>query len=359
MIIAPEHKLDIAVKKILVIQLGDIGDVVWSIPALWALKAAFPRAGLYVIVRKNRGDFLLDDPHVDGLFIVDEESFFNSLVLIRKIRAEKFDLLFDLRADDRGAYISLLSGAKIRAAKYYPSIPWRNRMFTHLVEDVPSKQSLRGAAQQSLKIVRGFGIAEKTAIPRIFVAGGSREKVKRLLMMEKISAEKGFVTINPFSRWSYKEWGLQKWLQLANFVRQRYGMPVVVTGSGSERKRAEALIAEGGAMIYNLAGRTTLREMAALLEKSRLHVGVDSAAPHIAAAVGTPTVTLFGPSDWMEWAPPGAKNTVVHSDMDCVPCRQKGCDGHGRSKCLEDLSAESVQSAVRAALEQDGGGRGV
>jgi len=84
-------------------------------------------------------------------------------------------------------------------------------------------------------------------------------------------------------------------------------MPVIITGSASERKRADELAAKSHSPIYNLAGKTTLREMAALMQMSRLHIGVDSAAPHIAAAVGTPTITIYGPSDWRDWAPTGDK----------------------------------------------------
>ena len=92
--------------------------------------------------------------------------------------------------------------------------------------------------------------------------------------------------------------------------------------------------------------------MAALLQMSRLHIGVDSAAPHIAAAVGTPTITIYGPSDWRDWAVQGDRNMVVLPDMDCVPCRQKGCDGNGRSKCLDNLSIAKVQDAVETMLNK-------
>jgi heptosyltransferase-3 len=90
--------------------------------------------------------------------------------------------------------------------------------------------------------------------------------------------------------------------------------------------------------------------MAALLQMSRLHIGVDSAAPHIAAAVGTPTITIYGPSDWCDWAPPGERNQVVLPDMDCSPCHKKGCDGSGRSKCLDNLPVVKVQDAVETML---------
>jgi predicted lipopolysaccharide heptosyltransferase III len=346
MLISSLHKINIPVRKILVIQLGDIGDVVWAIPTFWSLKAAFPQASLSVLVRNHNGDFLSDDDHIDKIFTVTTQSVFSGFQLVRNLRRERFDLLFDLRSDDRGAFISFFSGAKIRAAKYYSSLPWRNRAFTHLIDPPPAKERILGAAEQSLKIIRGFGIKESTSISRIFVAEELKNEMSKLLTEEKVETKNGWVSINPFSRWAYKEWDMDKWRQLAFFIWQRYKMPVIINGSAAEKKRADELAFESKSPIYNFAGKTNLREMAALLQMSRLHVGVDSAAPHIAAAVGTPTITIYGPSDWRDWAPTGDTNMVVLPDMDCSPCREKGCDGKGRSLCLDNMPVEKVQSAV-------------
>ena len=352
MLISTLHKISIPVKKILVIQLGDIGDVVWTIPSFWALKDEFSQAELSVLVRNPNGDLLLDDPHIDKIFQVDQQSVFKGLQLLKNLRREKFDLLFDLRADDRGAFISFFSGAKMRAALYYSGLFWRNRAFTHLVDPPPTRERILGAAEQSLKIIRGFSIKETTSIPKIFVIEKYKDKISKLLTEEKVETKHGWVSINPFSRWPYKEWDMDKWRQLAFFIWQRYKIPMIITGSAAERKRADELVAESNSPIYNLAGKTTLREIAALLQRSRLHIGVDSAAPHVAAAVGTPTITIYGPSDWRDWAPPGDRNQVVLPDMDCSPCHKKGCDGNGRSKCLDNLSVAKVQDAVEKMLNK-------
>jgi heptosyltransferase-3 len=357
MIISAQHKINIPVSKILVIQLGDIGDVVWAIPAFWSLKDAFPQAGLSVLVRNPNGDLLLDDLHIDKIFQVGQQSLFAGLQLLKNLRREKFDLLFDLRADDRGAFISFFSGAKIRAALYYRRLFWRNRAFTHLVDPPPQKERILGAAEQSLKIIRGFAIKETTSTPQIFAADKLKEKISKLLAEEKIETKYGWVSINPFSRWSYKELDMDKWRQLAFYIWQKYEMPMIITGSATQKQRADALAIAGRSPIYNLAGKTTLREMAALLQMSRLHIGVDSAAPHIAAAVGTPTITIYGPSDWRDWAPSGDGNLVVLPDMDCSPCHKKGCDGSGRSKCLDNLPVAKVQDAVEKMLSNSAFGK--
>ena len=346
MIIASKHKINIPVRKILIIQLGDIGDVVWAIPAFWAVKNAFPRADLSVLTRKPNGDLLRDDPHIDTAFQLGKKNFWEELQLFISLRRKKFDLIFDLRADDRGAYTSFFVGARMRASLYYPGLSRRNRMFTHLVEPPPVVTRTYGAAEQSLRIIRGFGIKENTVIPQIFVSSVTKNKMEILLAEENVDVHDGYVTINPFSRWSYKEWGMNKWRELISFIWQKYKMPVMILGSEEERGRADHLSVANPSPVYNLAGKTTLQEMASLLQMSRLHIGVDSAAPHIAAAVGTPTLTIYGPSDWLDWAPPGEKNKVVLPDIDCSPCHKKGCDGSGRSECLETLAVSKVQDAV-------------
>ena len=350
MFISAQHKINIAIGKILVIQLGDIGDVVWAIPTFKALKSAFPHAELSVLTRNPFGDLLLDGSSVGKVFQIGKESILRQLQLLLSLRRERFDLLFDLRADDRGAFISFVSGAKTRAALYYPELTWRNRAFTHLVDPPPQKERVLGAAEQSLKIIRGFGIKETTTIPKIVVSKIIKDKIVELIDAEKIEIQRRFITINPFSRWAYKEWSMAKWSELVQIIWQKYKLPAIVVGSAEECKRAERFVSVTCSPVFNFAGKTTLREMPALLQLSRLHIGVDSAAPQIAAAVDTPTLTIYGPSDWRDWAPPGEKNKVVVPDMDCSPCYKKGCNGSGRSDCLDKLVVAKVQDAVEIML---------
>ncbi len=350
MIVAQQHKIEIPLKKILVIQLGDIGDVVWGIPAYRSVKAAFPQAELFVLTREPYGDILLDEPYIAGVFQT-KKIFPAALRLLRELRRLRLDLAIDLRSDDRGAFTSFFSRAKMRAALFYPGLFRRNHLFTHLVVDPPpEKERVFGAAGQSLKIIRGLGIKAENTVPQITVSPEAQRRVGEIISGEKIQAGNGWVSINPFSRWTYKEWGEEKWRQLLAFIWRQYGLPALIIGSETERERAVKLLRNFASPAYNLAGKTLLREMPALLKSSRLHIGVDSAAPHIAAAVGTPTVTIYGPSDWRDWAPPGVKNKVVLPEMSCSPCYQKGCAGSGRSLCLENIAAEEVQRAAAQVL---------
>jgi len=343
------------VSRILVIQLGDIGDVVSATPAFRAVREHFPEALLAVLVREGFGGLLEDDPGIDRIFEVRRrqgvpaDRVLEPFRLIGELRRQRFGLVIDLRADDRGAWMALASGASVRAAMHYDRLAWRDFFYTHLVIPPPPEKRIRGAAHQSLDVIRPLGIDTADIVPRLHVSEEALERVRRLLPG---GGPRGQVTINPFARWKYKEWGYGKWAEVLRWMWKEKGYVPVIVGSRDEREAAAWIAAEAGGGVVNLAGETSLKELAALLSLSVFHAGVDSAAPHIAAAVGTPVITIYGPTDWRDWAPEGGKHRVITPAKDCVPCREKGCRGEGRSECLEELTAGAVKEAIEEFLSE-------
>jgi heptosyltransferase-3 len=344
-------------RNIFLIQLGDIGDVVWSTPALWAVKSACPKAKVSVLVREGFGSLLASDPTVHRIYEVKKgkgnlfKKFFGQMEFIRQLRRQHFDIALDLRLDERGAYMAFISGAPVRIRQYNPDVPYRlNKLFTHLVTPPPRPGKIRGAAEQSLCIVREMGIPTDNNIPALWVSETNRERALAILRHAGVKADTPWVSLNPFSRWSYKEWSYHKWSEVVDWLWNRYRIATVLVGAGWERRKAELLAEKIKATVFNLVGMTSLDELAAVLELSLLNIGVDSAAPHIAAAVGTPTITIYGPSDWEEWAPIGEIHRVILPSRDCTPCFKKGCEGKGVSHCLEELSAEEVKQGIQSAL---------
>jgi predicted lipopolysaccharide heptosyltransferase III len=352
------------INNVLIVQLGDIGDVVWAIPSFRAVKETFPRALVSVLLRGGAGCLVEADPHIDKIIEIppDRGNPVHGLVaqlrLIGALRRERFDLVFDLRSDDRGAIMTRLTGAPVRGALYYQDVPfWRNRMFTHLLnEPAPPRERVLGAAEQSLRILRGFGIDTKETAPKLRVPDEVIKRVRKILPSRDHfqGNDNGirWVTVNPFSRWSYKEWPYNRWAEVIDGLWKEHEIATVITGAPSEKSKAAELAQSCQNGVYNLAGATTLVELAGVLSLSGLHIGVDSAAPHIAAAVGTPTITIYGPSNWKDWAPVGDQHRVIVPDMDCAPCQKKGCDGLGRSRCLEMLDAERVQNVISEELNK-------
>lgn len=359
MIVKDRFILPADVRNVLIMQLGDVGDVVWSTPTFHSVKEAFPDGQLAVLVRQGMKSLLEADPSIDRIFEIENHpgNFISKELkhfeLVMSLRGSKFDLIFELRSDDRGAFMGYLTGAPIRASLYHDDASWwRNHLFTHLlIPPQPPKQRIHGAAEQSLRIIRGFGIKTLAIAPKLWISDHTKANVEKMLIEERIGEASSWITINPYSRWSYKEWSDNKWISLIEWLWSEFNIAVVIIGAKHERQRAEKLIGSCAGRVFNMAGRTSLAELAGILSLSRLHIGVDSAAPHIAAAVGTGTVTIYGPTDWRDWAPVGAQNHVVLTDMDCSPCYQKGCDGLEKSKCLESLGVNSVMKVAEAVLK--------
>jgi ADP-heptose:LPS heptosyltransferase len=355
-------------RRILIIQLGDIGDIVWSLPAIQAVRDTYSGAEVAVLLREGSGSLLATGVFPPKIFEV-RKGFRESLRLIRALRRERFDIVFDFRGDERGGYMAFVTGAPIRAALHYPSLPGlRNHLFTHLVSTTGEPMAAVGAADLSLYILKAFGIETVKIIPELRISSEVCSRAAGILADAGIPAPEeatggggkrlgdgtvrrgGWVTVNPFSRWSYKEWGLPKWVQILDWLWREFGVAAVIVGAPNEREHAGELCNSCAGKVYNLVGKTTLAELAGVLQRSRLHLGVDSAAPHIAAAVGTPTVTIYGPSDWRYWSPPGERNRVVVPEMACAPCHLKGCEGSGVSLCLDTLPVERVRAIIREAL---------
>ncbi|MDG4476290.1 glycosyltransferase family 9 protein [Thiovibrio frasassiensis] len=269
----------------------------------------------------------------------------------RTLRSSHCDLAIDLRSGTRSAILAFLSGASQRIGFYAADGKlWRNRLFTSLVHhDYTPDQHV---IDYLLALLEAFGITTNQRSPELAVAATKQEAIRGLLEEAGVSQEKKLVAVQPFSLWHYKEWGEEKYISLIRWLVAEYGVAVLVTGSAVERERAEEIVRRCGAGCYNLAGKTSLATYAALLQKCHFFVGVDSAGLHIAAAVGTVTLGIFGPSSPESWAPKGGPHRIVQKKMDCVPCRQKGCDNSEKSRCLDELTQDEVRSMIAA---QQGG----
>jgi predicted lipopolysaccharide heptosyltransferase III len=345
------------IKKILLIQLGDIGDVVLTTPTIKTLKENHPSGEIFVLLRSHARQLLEGYPLVDGLFSLDKKkkSFAEEIAYQRDIllglRSERFDLSIDLRAGTRGAFVSFLSGARVRIGRYRgDGRLCRNRLFTHLVS--PENELNQYAAMHSLNMLAPFDLEIEDTHPELITTYEQQRSAENILREERIPPDRPILALHPFSRWGYKEWPIKNYAKLINYMCSRYKVSLIVTGSIEERARASEIARMSRSNVHNLAGTTSLGELAAILKKCSLLIGIDSAPMHIAAAVGTPTVTIFGPSSPLNWAPQGKHHSVISKDLPCVPCRQKGCNNSEVSRCLDELSAEEVIPVIDARVLQ-------
>lgn len=359
MFIKGNGQIAAGVNNILLIQLGDIGDVVLSFPCARALRECFPQAKIIVAVREKAVELIDLCPWADGAISVVEEreSWWRQLVrqwnFFRLVRTHHFDLAIDLRAGTRGAILAFLSGARERVGFFsLDGRPWRGWVFSTIFR--PERQPGRHMSDYLLGLLNACDISTVYRQPEFVIPKAMLAQVDAMLRRSNVSAGKPLVAVQPFSLWGYKELSAEKYVQIIGWMRRKYQVSVLVVGSAGERERAQAIVNQcADGEVYNLAGETSLALYGALLHRCSLFVGVDSAGQHLAAAAGGATVVIYGPSSPATWAPQGERHQVVQKiDMKCIPCHQAGCEGRRQeSRCLDELSVAEVIPFIERQLD--------
>jgi len=352
-LVKAKKKFPERIARILLIQLGDLGDVVLTLPVIRALRDHYPESRLALAVREKAKDLLTDCPWIDHLISIRHmeqgpvKTVRYQTAFFRALRASRYDLAIDLRTGTRGAILSYLSGAPHRLGRFADDGRlWRNRLFTHLVRPPADKELEQHASSHGLNILSPLHVVVKDPVPRLTVSETNRENARRILQETGVSPERPLLAVHPFSLWPYKEWRASRWSRLLGDLGEKGRYTVIVTGSPEERHRAQSIAAASRVPVFNLAGKTPLHVLPAVFQCCRLVIGVDTVALHLAAAVGTPTIGLFGPSSPVIWAPRGKGHAVVTKAYACVPCRKKGCEDSGVSRCLNELSLDETRERV-------------
>ncbi len=340
------------IQRILLIQLGDIGDLVLSIPTIRSLKENYPSARLTVAARDNAGDLVNLCPWSDDLLEIRKETLAPKAWVVRQarffraLRSRRFDMAIDLRTGTRGGILAFLSGARIRMGFTALEDTWRNHLFTHLVYP-PMNMPMLHMAHYHLLLLERYGLGVNAQWPRLRIDERHDREISTILKREDVPAGVPSIAIQPFSLWRYKEWPPEKFRQLIQRILGRFQVVILACGTPAERSRVDRMI-DGipAGRVFNMAGKTSITQYAALLARCRLFIGCDSAGVHIAAAVETPTATIYGPTSPDSWAPRENGHLVIQKAMDCVPCRRKGCRDSGLSQCMENLSVDEVITAI-------------
>jgi heptosyltransferase-3 len=343
-------------KRILVIKLKQPGDVLVSTPVIAALKEAWPGCHLTYLVPKGTEDMVSGHPGLDGLMVVDRRgtTWAQTWRFLRELRQGRFDLVLELSGGDRGAIYSFLTGAKERLGFERPRQPfWQRRVcFTRLLPRPPVTMHM---VNQNLEAVRALGLNPASPRLQFFWDRQVEQRVQELLARYDL-ADRPFVVMHPGAGWRFKCWTPAGYARVMEFFQAEWGLPTVLTGSRAahEQELLAAIHQECRVTPIDLAGRLSLKELGALIAKARLFFGMDSAPMHLAAAVNTPVVAIFGPSGVFNWGPWGEGHLVIHQDWDCLPCGRDGCQGSKVSRCLVELTP----AAVVACLEQHFGDTG-
>ncbi len=340
-------------KHILLIQLKHLGDVLLITPVVRALHQAYPRAIIRALVPRGMEAMLSDHPLIQEILPVDrrEGRLSHQLRLFRVLRQRRFDLVLEFSGGDRGALYTWLTGASQRVGVTHPKRPWwhRHLAFTHLA---PAPSLRDHTVTKNLALVQFLGIAPQHRGLEFYWSPAIAQQVQTLLLQHRLQP-KGFILMHPPARWLFKCWTTSGYAQVIDTLQGEFGLPVVLTAApnSAELDFIGDILIQVQTRPINLAGQLDLKTLGALIAQARLFVGVDSAPMHLAAAVGTPSVVLFGPSGPYNWRPWGEGHLVLTKDFPCQPCGRDGCEGTKISRCLTAITPAEVLAAIAQQLQ--------
>ncbi|TMI09272.1 MAG: putative lipopolysaccharide heptosyltransferase III [Betaproteobacteria bacterium] len=358
---AVDDAIDFArIRRVLVIKLRHHGDVLLTSPVFSVLKRAAPHVEVDALVYRETAPMLDRHPAISIVHTIDRRlkqrgrlpMLRAELRLWRALRGRRYDLVIHLTEHPRGAWLTRLVGARYAVAldRVDAGVWWRSS-FTHLY--LLPRHTERHVVEQNLDALRRIGIwPEESDKALVLVPGAAADACVAALMARHKLARGRFVIMHPGSRWQFKSWTATANAAIVDLLAAE-GWRVVLTAAPdpSERVLTQAIRAAAQAPVIDLSGELTLPELGALIGAARMLIGVDSAPMHMAAAMQTPVVALFGPSSETAWGPWRVMHRVVGSTIHpCRPCNINGCGGSNVSDCLLTLPVAPVAAALRELL---------
>lgn len=344
------------IRKVLVAKLRHHGDVLLSSPLLSVLKQHYPHLEIDAYIYSETLPMLEGHPAISDFLLYEKKwkrlhfhkRYLREMGLLKKIRRKGYDLVINLTEGDRGAIAAKVSRAPF-AIGFDPEgkgMKGKKKCYTHVIKHTPHP---RHTVEKQLDALRVLGIFPEPEERAIFfhIPEEAKDQVGRLLPDEP------FIHIHPVSRWMFKTLPEETIAEVIRYLQKR-GEKVVLTASiDAEEMAMNARICSHVPGVVDLSGKISLKELGAVIEKAKLLITVDSVPLHLASALKTPTVALFGPTcekNWGPWRNPQSR--VLTLPLSCRPCYQPGCGGSGKSDCLLTLPATRIIEQVQDLLEE-------
>lgn len=331
-------------KRILIVEVNWLGDVLFSTAAIRELRAMHPQSYIGCLVHKRCEEVLAGNPHINELIILDEDNIHRGLrgkiVLIRLLKTKHFDTVYLFHRSFTRALICWLSGIPHRIGYTTP----KRRAF--LTESItPSEGAMHRAAYYMYIITRKVIRDKEQLRCDFFINDSDTAFIHRLLEKENIHSHECVVVMHPAGNWPAKRWPKHYFAELADQLITRYQSTVIFTGTGKECFLIGEIIALMKQKATNLCGGTSLKQLGALFECSDLLISGDSGPLHVAAALARPVIALFGPTDQSITGPLATRNVaVLQKSVDCtIPCYTVDCPDN---RCMAAIGVEDVLNCI-------------
>jgi len=327
-------------KKILIIQLRRIGDVLMCTPALRVLREKFPQSHITFLTEKESESLLSENPCLDELIVWDKSKYgnpFYSTKRISELRKKSFDTIIDFFGNPRSAWASFFSGAKYRIGY---DLKGRGILYNVKIkaDSLPTY-----AAQSRMDALQILGINSNDISLDVFLSQKAKGYANRFFQEKNIKTKDFIISVSPTSRRHFNRWSLDRYSELCDWLADQYNAKVILVWGPGEKGVVEKLssLMKNNPLVS--AYTPTLQELGAILMRCDIHIGNDNGTKHIAVAVGLPTLTIFGPHSEVSWTfPDPDRHKWVKKKVDCPDC-EKIKHSCKELKCLDEISVGDVK----------------
>lgn len=348
-------------KNILIIKPSSPGDIIHALPVLRGLRHRYPKARISWLVATHFADLLNADSDLHEVIPFDRKRFgkmWYSPSALREfiqfnaaLRRRRFDLVVDLQGLFRSGFLSRVTGASVRMG--LPNSREFARLFHTHVAGRPTRSE--HAADFSWAVGRMLGFDQVHRDFAIRVNEADRIGAKALLRSIVDTDNGPYAVLVPATRWETKCWPAPNYGHLARFLRDQYTLSSVLVGGHDDIARGQIAVAHADGAAHNLCGKTSLRQLAVIIENAAVVVTGDSTPMHMAAAFNRPLVAIFGPTNADRTGPYQRSDAVVRLDLDCAPCYLRHLHQcRFEHACMERMDVQRVAEAVAAQLERAG-----
>lgn len=336
-----------ATSSFLIILMGSLGDVVRGLCIVSHIKINLPKSRITWLVEPRWSELVGIHPQIDKIIVFNRSRNLPGVwQLYRDLAQENFDITLDLQRHFKSGVFSLLSGAKRRIGFHRQNAKEINWLFNNEHIEWVRNELEFPKWRHYLKFTAYLGFPEPLALD--FGISSHDPRIRLPNIIAQIDGP--FIAVVMGSSWKTKDWFFDKYHRLVKNMLFTDNRTVVLVGDHSKTAEAAKLCDKiGPGKLINLVGKTSLLEVAAVLAAAAAGVGPDSGPAHLSAAVGTPFVTIFGPTPPIRTAPYKCDHLVVQSELDCAPCYKKDCPDLDR-QCMRLVAVEMVEKKISEAL---------
>ncbi len=335
------------VRRVLVVKLRSIGDTVLATPSLIALRRFLPDVQIDILLETHVAPVLDGFEPIDNVIVIGKTNG-DRLKIVRQLRRNKYDVAINLHGGTTATLLTFSSGAKHRIgfADYQYSF-----LYNHLLSSANNfwKAEFTHSAEQQLALLGFIGVpVEDRPKSKLFVTEIAKQSIETRLS-SLIPHPSSLALLHPATLFATKQWSTENFARTAEFLSEK-GFRIVAVAAKNEREVLENLKRKSKAPIVTFDD-LSLPEITALAAKAKVFVGNDSGIAHIAAAVQTPSVVVFGSSNRNHWWPwTDAPNEIVFKEFSCQPCPGYACEVYGHPRCIQEIEPSAVFRALERIL---------